>query len=238
MPTQLTIVDARWLRRLTVVLGLCTLVASAISFSGWVFDCQRLTDWLNDGLSIQPNTTVLVMLASIAVVFMQYGFRRCSMALGGFVALVGWLNLLQYVTDADFGFNHLLMFGREWGYGGTMSPGRFGPPASISFVLIGISLILLGARDSRLHRFVPGFALFVVLLTMFSLLGYMFGAHDFYAIPWLSAIALPSATMLFALAICLILSVPQYHPMLLLCERSSAGSMARTVLPIVIGMIP
>lgn len=238
MPTQLTIVDARWLRRLTMVLGLCIVVAGAISFSGWVFDCQRLTDWLNDGLSIQPNTTVLIMFAGIAVVFLQFGFGRFAIALGGLVALGGLLNLLQYVLDADFGFNHLLLFGREWGYGSTMTPGRFGPPASFSFLLIGIALMLLGARDNSSRRLVPVLALIVVLITMFSLLGYLFGAHDFYAIPWLSAIALPSATMLFALAVCLIMSVPQHHPMLLLCERSSAGSMARTVLPIVIVMIP
>ncbi|MEN0036848.1 MAG: ATP-binding protein [Cellvibrio sp.] len=238
MLTQLSIVDPRWLRRLTSLLGLCTLIAGAISFSGWVFDCQRLTDWLNDGLSIQPNTTVLIMVAGAAVLLLQYGCKRCALVLGGFVALGGGLNLLQYAFDIDLGFNHLLLFGREWGYGGTMAPGRFGPPASISFVFIGIALMLLGARDNSSRRLVPVLALIVVLLTMFSLLGYLFGAHDFYAIPWLSAIALPSATMLLALAVSLIMSVPQHHPMLLLCERSSAGSMARTVLPILIVMIP
>lgn len=178
------------------------------------------------------------MSAGAAVLLLQYGYGRSALVLGGVVALGGALNLLQYAFDIDLGFNHLLLFGREWGYGGTMAPGRFGPPASISFVLIGIALMLLGARDNSSLRLVPALALIVVLLTMFSLLGYMFGAHNFYAIPWLSAIALPSATMLLALAVCLIMSVPQHHPMLLLCERSSAGSMARTVLPILIIMIP
>ena len=81
-------------------------------------------------------------------------------------------------------------------------------------------------------------ALLVVLLMMFSLFGYLFGARNFYAIPGLSAIALPTSTMLLALAVSLIVSVPDRQPMLLLCERSSAGAMARTVLPILIVMIP
>lgn len=73
---------------------------------------------------------------------------------------------------------------------------------------------------------------------MFSLMGYLFGARSFYAIPSLSAIALQTATMLLALAIALIVSVPEHQPMLLLREHSTAGMMARTVLPTLVVMIP
>src|SRR5690606_34323211 len=69
-------------------------------------------------------------------------------------------------------------------------------------------------------------------------LGYLFDARNFYAIPGFSAISLPTATVLMALALALIMNVPQHQPMLLLCERSSAGTMARMVLPILITMIP
>ncbi|HSC67769.1 MAG TPA: ATP-binding protein [Cellvibrio sp.] len=220
------------------MLGVCTLIASAISFSGWMLDIPRLTDWCRDGLSIQPNTTVLIALASTAIIALQYGFSRCAGALGGTVAVGGALNLLQYITGADFGFNHQLLFGRPWGYEGTMTPGRFGPPASISFVLIGVAQVLLVTRGGRFSRFAPRLALIVTVLMMFSLQGYLFGARNFYAIPWLSAIAFPSAIMLMALAVSVIASAPQHQPMLLLCERSSAGTMARTVLPILVVMIP
>jgi len=237
MPTQLAIVPPRSLRRLSGLLALCALIASVISFSGWMLDMPRLTNWLQEELSIQPNTTVLIALASIAILLLPYGQGRFTLALGGLVALGGSLNLVQYIADVDLGFNRQLLFGREWGQGGTMTPGRFGPPASITFVLIGASLISLGLGDVR-RRYVPPLALVVVLLMVFSLLGYLFDARNFYAIPWLSAIALPSAIMFMALALSLLISVPEQHPMLLLCERSSAGDMARTVLPILLVMIP
>ncbi len=238
MSIPLTIVAPRGLRKLSVVLGLCTFIASVVSFSGWMFDIPRLTSWLDSEMSTQPNTTVLIALASIAILCIQYGYNRFAVVPGALVALGGGLNLLQYMFDADFGFNHQLLFAREWGHTGTLMPGRFGPPASIAFVLIGMSLMVLGLRDISARRYVSAMALVVVLLMGFSLLGYLFGARDFYAIPWLSAIALPSAIMLMALAVNLIISVPQHQPMLLLCERSSAGSMARTVLPILLVMIP
>ena len=238
MPTPLLACDPRYLRRLSAVLGLYALIAGVISLGGWAFDIPRLTDWLNDGVSIQPNTAVLIALAGAAVVFLQYGYSKLTLVFGGIVAAFGGLNLLQYITGADLGFNHQLLFGREWGQAATVTPGRFGPPASISFVFIGISLMLLGMRDHTARRYVPGLALVVILLMMFSLLGYLFNARNFYAIPWLSAIALPSATMLLALAVSVIISMPDHQPMLLLCERSSAGTMARTVLPILVVMIP
>ncbi len=236
MSTGSSIIDQKILRRVTALLALFALIASVVSLSGWAYDIPRFTSWIDEDISIQPNTCVLIAVASIAILLLHYGYQRSTLALGGFVALGGGVNLLQYALGADFGFNHQLLFGREWGHTATMTPGRFGPPASISFVLIGISLGLLVSQ--KLRRRVPILALAVVLLMMFSLLGYIFGARNFYAIPWLSAIALPAAIMLMAVALSLIVSVPEQHPMLLLCERSSAGTMARTVLPILVMMIP
>ena len=238
MSDPATVIDPRYLARMSAILALYALIAGLTSFSGWMLDIPRLTDWFKDGVSTQPNTTVLIMLSAVAVLLLQFGQVRFVAMMGAFVIVFGCLNLLQYVTNADFGYNQLLLFGREWGHGATVTPGRFGPPASISFVLIGMCLMLLGVQNPMLRRYVPGLALFVVLLMMFSLLGYLFGARNFYAIPWLSAIALPSATMLLALAASLIMSVPERHPALLLCERSSAGAMARTVLPILIIIMP
>lgn len=237
MSTPPSIIDQRILRRVSVSLGLFALVASVITLSGWACDIPRFTSWIDGDISIQPNTSVLIAVASAAILLLHYGYHRATLALGVFVALGGGVNLLQYALGADFGFNHQLLFGREWGHAATVTPGRFGPPASISFVLIGLSLMLLVSREQH-RRHVPALTVTVALLMLFSLLGYMFDARNFYAIPWLSAIALPSAVMLMALALSLILSVPEQHPMLLLCERSSAGTMARTVLPILVVMIP
>jgi hypothetical protein len=239
MQTKATVPEPHgWQRRLSAALGLYALLAGAISFSGWPWDVPRLTDWFDDGVSVQPNTAVLIVISGAAVPLLHSGYRRIALALGGFVAVAGAMNLLQYIVGADFGFNDQLLFGRRWGQATTVSPGRFGPPASSSFILIGTSLVSLSLRDTARRRYVPGMALLVVLLMTFSLLGYLFGARNFYAIPWLSAIALPTSTMLLALAVSLVVSVPERQPILLLCERSSAGTMARTVLPILVVMIP
>jgi two-component system cell cycle sensor histidine kinase/response regulator CckA len=231
------------LRAVALLLGLYVLVGGGVSFAGWALDIPRLTDWFNHGISIQPNPSVLLVLAGIALMLAQFGARWIVLALGAFLALVGGLTLLQYIVGADFGFNHQLTFGREWGGATTVTPGRMGPPASSSFLLIGTALVLLAIGHNqgdqpRVRRFVPVLGVAVSVIALFSLIGYLFQAQEFYSIPWLSAIALQTASMLMALAIGLIASVSEHQPMRLLREKSGAGAMARTVLPALIVLIP
>src|ERR1051326_7495907 len=97
MQTKASVIDSRLQRRLAEALGLYALLAGALSFSGWPFNVPRLTDWFNDGVSIQPNTAVLIATAGVAVLLLPHN-RRITLALGVFVAFAGAMNLLQYVV--------------------------------------------------------------------------------------------------------------------------------------------
>jgi signal transduction histidine kinase len=237
------IATRRVVTALATAFGGYAFVGSVVSFLGWPLDIPRLTDWFDDGVSIQPNAAVLIMLSGAAVMLVQGRGWRGATVLGAIAGVGGVLILLQYVIGTDFGFNHQLLFGRTWGQITTLTPGRVGPPASSSFALIGTALVLLGcaglrpARD-RLRRFVPAVGLAVCGIAGFSLLGYAFGAAQFYTIPWLTAIALPTATMLLAVGIALVLSVPEHDPVLLFSERSGAGALARITIPALTIMIP
>jgi len=183
------------------------------------------------------------MLSGAAVMLAQRRAWRTVTTLGTLVGFGGLLILSQYLIGADFGINHQLLFGRTWGQDTTVTPGRVGPPASSSFALIGTALVLLGSAALRptraeLRRFVPAIGVAVCGIMAFSLLGYVFGADRFYTIPWLTAIALPTTTMLFSLGVALVFSVPERDPVLLLAERSGAGSLARIIIPALALVVP
>ena len=224
-------------------LAVYALAGGAVSFLGWALDIPRLTDWFNAGISIQPNSTVLLMAAGVALILLQLRRHRVVLWLGAFIALIGALSLLQHVVGADFGFNHQLTFGREWGDLATVTRGRVGPPGSTSFTLIGVALLLLAyceeqPQRANLRRYVPLLGLAVSVITLFSLVGYALGAEKFYALPSLSAIALQTATLLLALGIALVASVPERQPMQLLLSGSPAGTLARRILPALILLPP
>ena len=239
MQLKPTMGDSLWRQRLCSALAGYALVGGAISFLGWALDIPRMTDWDTDGISIQPNAAVLMTMSGAALILLQLRQYRTVLALGMLVALTGGLMLLQHALGVDLGFNHQLTFGREWGQAGTVTRGRVGPPASMCFTLLGAALVLLGGShaqpgQSAARRFVPLLGLAATVIALFSLIGYLSGAEDFYALPWLTAIALPTTTMLIALGVGLIASVPERQPMRLLVSSSGAGELARRIVPLTV----
>ncbi|HKQ46761.1 MAG TPA: ATP-binding protein [Phycisphaerae bacterium] len=216
-----------------VIAGGYALLGGAISFSGWALDIPRLTDWGNDGISIQPNTCVLLMLAGAAVVFYSQGRRRIVQALGALVAIGGGLTLLQYFIGVDLGFNHQLLFGRTWGQYTTLTPGRMGPPASSCFTLIGLALVFAGL-GGRLRLIASGCGVAVLAIAMLSLIGYLYGADRLYTLPYLTAIALQTACMLASVGVALIASIPERGLAAVLARRDAGGVLARRLLPAVV----
>src|SRR5688500_5638699 len=87
-----------WPRITGALLGLYALVGGVLSFTGWVFNLPRLTDWYNNGISIQPNTCIAVMAAGAGLIFLTFGYRRVAACLGVVVALIGGTVVFQYLT--------------------------------------------------------------------------------------------------------------------------------------------
>src|SRR6185436_7688427 len=115
----------------------------------------------------------------------------------------------------------------------TAAPGRMGPPAATSFLLIGVSLILL-TRAGRARGIAVALALVSFSIAWLSLTGYGYRAQAMYTLPRLTGIAVQTASMIAALAVGLIAAIPDHEPLLTLRADSSAGVLARRLLPFVI----
>ena len=221
------------IRRALPVIGSYVALSAAASLVGWAADLPRLTDWENDGISIQPNAAIAATAAGIALILHAIGHTRLSTACGVFVAAIGGATIFEYVSGIDLGIDTLLMFDRQWGRRGTIFPGRMGPPGSLSWTLIGTALILLG-RGARCRRAAAVLGVVVVSIAALSVTGYLFGADRLYTIPTLTVIAFQTATMILGSGFGILLATREQGPMRLLLENSAAGVMLRRLLPLVI----
>ncbi len=88
-----------------VALQAYVIVGGLVSLLGWALDRPRLSDWDNDGISIQPNATVAAMAAGVAVCLLLRGQHRAVAMLGAFVALLGASTILQYVSGLSLGID-------------------------------------------------------------------------------------------------------------------------------------
>ena len=211
-------------------LGLYVTLGGMISFVGWAADLPRLTDWFNNGISIQPNASLAVAMAGVGLLTLVAGFRQLSAAFGALVAAIGGTVVFEWVSGVNLGIDTLLMFDRTWGRSGVLSPGRMGPSGATSWTLIGWALVLASLSPSK-RKAAPTLALITLTLSALSLVGYLYGASALYTIPNVTAIALQTATFVFAASIGTLLVLNDQGPMRLLVDDGPAGVLVRRIIP-------
>jgi len=224
---------SKWPTRVAVATGAYAIATGVIALAGWVLDMPRLTDWRNDGISMFPNTAACAVMSGLALQLVQVRGTRSRLvrALASVVAAVAGLTLFQHLSGVNLGIDTLVL-SRPWGQTAAAAPMRMGPPASLAYLLAGVALFLLtlGAHTRRMPAML---GLVVVLIGTLSVTGYLYGASQMYTLPRLTAIALQTATVVVALGIGIVASVPGHEPMRTLLDRGAAGVMMRQALPIV-----
>ena len=227
-----------------MVLAIYAFVGGLLSFTAYAADLPRLADWLNSGISIQPNAAIAVMAAALAVMLMWGGYLRAAAVFGVLVAVIGSSVIFQYATGIDFGIDGLFLFGRTWGNARVLVPGRMGPPGAISWTMIGLAIVMASNRSRSWPRAVaPSVALVATAIGSLSLIGYLYGASVLYTLPTVTAIALQTSTFVVATSVGVVLAIPEHAPMRLIEDDTAAGAVLRRVLPavfilpIVLGML-
>jgi signal transduction histidine kinase/CheY-like chemotaxis protein len=225
--------EVRVIRWIVPATGLYLVLGGATSFAGWVFDVPALTDWVGDGISIQPNATLCVIFSGLALLGLAAGRTAVDRSAGTLVLLIGGATFLQWTTGFSFGIDDILLFSREWGRVGVVFPGRMGPPGSLAWTLIGTALVLT-TLDSPTRRLAPTFCLITTALSFLSLIGYFYRADPLFSHPYLTVIALQTSTFVLAASIGILACHPESEPALTLMDRGSAGELARRALPVVL----
>jgi PAS domain S-box-containing protein len=226
--------ENRLLSTLAACLTAYVVAGGLLGFIGWAFDVRRLTDWVDNGISIQPNACIAVMASGAALGLLRIGRRRAAAAAGMLVSLIGASTLLQHALEVDLGVDTLLMFERSWGRVGVISPGRMGPPGATSWTLVGMALILAAQpKTSELRRLVAPLGMATASISLLALVGYLYGSSTLYSLPRTTVIALQTASFIFAVSLGLMLSVPEFGPMRLLSDSTVGGVLARRLLPVV-----
>lgn len=222
-------------RLLCLTLAGYALLGAAASLAGWWMEIPRLTDWWDTGITIKANTAVCLVFSGAAVALLQLApaWPRTVQLLAAVPAMVGALTLGEHVTGITLGIDTLL-FDEPPGRPATAAPGRMGPPAATSLLLLSLGTCL-AARKAR-GTLTVALPLVVLLLASLSMIGYLYGAEVMYTMPRLSGISLQTATMIFALAGALLCVQPDREPLRALLETSMPGEVARRIVPLAVAV--
>ncbi len=230
--------NGAWPARIFVPAAVYSFLVGTSALVGWAMDAPRLAEWKNDGIAMFPNAAVCSMAAAAAILLGNFssgrGMRAAVRVIAAFTAVVGGFTLIEHLTGTDLGIDALL-FSRPWGQVAAAAPMRMGPPASLSFSLIGLAVVLSTFGRAGRRTSVASACCALAVGTV-SLTGHLYGASLMYTLPWLTGIAMPTASVIVALAIAVVATVPEHEPMRMLLENSAAGVLVRRAVPLMIAV--
>jgi PAS domain S-box-containing protein len=223
--------------------ALFALIASLLTLLGWASEVHVLTDWVGSGITQKPNNALAAVLCSSALLMLVRTPRGVAVVrfLAISAAVIGGLTLIEHLTGINLGIDTLL-FDELPGERATAAPGRMGPTSALSFLVIGLAIVL-STYDSRRQRLAYRLAFVILILNGIPLLGYLYGADFLYALPRLTGIALQTATVFIALSIGVMVAVPEHGMLRMLRRNDAAGMLLRRlslpmfVLPVLLGWL-
>jgi PAS domain S-box-containing protein len=204
---------------------------------GWALDLPLVKSLHPDWVTMKANTALAFLLAgaTLSILAADRGprpLRRFGHAAAVLVALIGGLTTLEYVLGWDLGIDQFLVQ-EPPGAVGTVSPGRMAPTTAFNFLLVGMSLVLLGRPRSV--RAAQWCALSVAGIGALNLLGYTYGVPALYDLPAATAMAAHTAVAFVLLGLGILCTQPERGVTATLTSPGVGGVMMRRLLPVAIG---
>lgn len=229
------------LKTVSTTTAMGVIVISSLVLVGWIFGNPFLKNFKIGMVSMEFFTTLSLLLAGMSLWLSQEsrtqvrGKRVVAQILAFAVATMGLLGLLDYL----FGWNQKYFQWLEWPPGGTSLPpasSHIAPNSALTLLLIGLSLLLLDVRTRRGRH--PAHYLTGVggVVTSVALMGYIYGAPQFYA-PAASAHAMSFPAVLAGLFAFLGIWLARPGPLweALLTDDKAGSIMARNfILPVLL----
>jgi PAS domain S-box-containing protein len=212
------------------------LLSACLVLVGWWLEEAVLRSGLPGLVAMNPATAICFALAATAL-WLQADerdpgpvlpiARACAIT----IAVVALLVLAKYLLAWDVGPDQLLFRDQLTSAAVNGIPNRMAPNTAVAFLLLGLGLLLPDAEFPRGHRLGQSLALVVGLIGLLALVGYAYASTPLYDIPSYFPMALNTAVAFFVLAGGLLCARPTHGVMARFLSRSSAGILARRLLP-------
>jgi len=226
--------------QLTRLIGIgCALVAliGIGVLCGWFFDIPFLTD-VRPGLAFMKiNVACAVIVASISVWLLHTqpqgsAWFRLARCLAVLLVALGGLTMSEYLFGLHLGID--IPFSLE---AQSAHPGRMALATSFNWVLLGLALLTLKARRSRLAACAHWLVVPPLLVSGLSALGYAYGVSALYVASAYSLTAAHTAVSFLVLSLCVLAADSTHGFVSIAISDTSGGIVMRRLLPTIPIMI-
>ncbi|MGN6292970.1 MAG: PAS domain-containing sensor histidine kinase [Chitinophagaceae bacterium] len=188
---------------------------------------------------MNPLSAVCFILLSLSFLWSSRPKNTKQRAITGYVFAIlvlftGLYILTSLLFDTGFHPDSILFINKleENTKGGQ--PNQMAPNTAACFLLAGISLLLLQYENKKGRIATHFIALFIALLSLLSLLGYLYQVQEFYGVFNYVAMALNTAICFFLFAIALLFANPEIGFMREFTSSLNGSLTARLLIPVAI----
>ncbi|MEV6590109.1 SpoIIE family protein phosphatase [Streptomyces acidicola] len=219
----------------------------AAGLFGWILGIDALRSVL-PGVAgaMKPNTALALLALGVSLVIaarrpVTARMTTVARTAAALATLIGVLTIVEYVTQADLGFDQLL-FHDDTVQVATGAPGRMAPNTAVALMLAGVASLC--ATTFRLPAWtsqIPGLA--VLALGMLRLYGFAYEVPELERFGGYTAMALHTAIALVLVGLAAFLTRPDEGPAGLLMNAGTTGALGRRlfvttlVAPLLLGWI-
>lgn len=214
------------------LLFIITLSVSVLT--GWHFNIDMLKRGINGSVSMNPVTAMSFLFSAFALlIFTNTGSRLVQIGkiLAGIIVLVGCLRIFEILFALQTGisewfFSNKLLTEQNYGKKNVMAPNT-----AASFMLVGLSLLFYPVKQSRNSYITDYFAAAALLISLFSIVGYLYNASEFYNVKSFIPMAFPTAVCFFLFSMAILMQRSKTGLFSIFLLPYGGSKMARILLP-------
>jgi signal transduction histidine kinase len=210
--------------------GLVLLLAF-LDLVGWIFHVRVLTSVFPGYATMKPNTAIsLGLLAVTAMLRWREGLLRGRWQGRGADGLASLAFVLGVGSLAEYAFR--LSLGLD-GFFLSVPGDRIGDPAGRMSIGTALCVALIGAAlvwMDRAPRWSVGLLLTAGGVALSARIGFVFGAGPLFGVPWLTSLAVHTATGLLLVVVAALAARPQREPVRSLLRQAFREGRTRWLL--------
>jgi signal transduction histidine kinase len=239
MPKKINQQLVRRLKYFSEILGGTVSLIGFSALVGWQFDVLFLKRILPSLPIIAPNTALAFFLGGLTLFFLANASAKgkkflviVSGIFSSYLALVGFLTLLEYIFKINLGIDRIL-FASTQGEGTI----RMSPQSAFNFLMVGFSLLLIVGQKKEKVRIGQIIILLAGVVSLVSLFGFIYNISSFYTIGPFKGMAAHTAVAFVLIFFGVLLANSEIGFMRIFVSRGLSGLAARRLLFVLFFMI-
>lgn len=205
---------------------------SILALYGWHIGNHALIAWSSDIATMKFNVCVAAILAAISLLTLRPAswVNWIGQVAAAASACIGLATVAEYAFRWNAGIDEL--FVRDLNPGPGLAAGRMAPASALSFVCIGLALLL--ARRRATHRAAQFLCLPAGVIALLSFSGYFYGSVELNRFAPFGPMALNTAITCGCLLMGILLKMPDSGVVAPLALRGLSGTLARRLIPMAV----